>query len=85
MLFMSTDINTDTSCSGCCGRITTGEACLNVTYENNGNDPGYVGLTPNFHAKIVPINLLEHNNIIYANEVRMLRQYTDILTQFGLP
>ena len=68
MLFMSSDIKADTSCMGCCNRVMTGEACLNVTYENNGNDPGYLGLTPNFPAKIIPINLSEHQNTIYAKK-----------------
>jgi len=40
---------------GCCGRVLGGESCVKVILENNSSVEGYVGLTPNFPAKILPL------------------------------
>lgn len=37
-------------------RIFGGESCVKVVLENEG-DEGYVGITPNFPAKIIPIQV----------------------------
>jgi hypothetical protein len=34
-----------------------GESCVKVTLENEGSDEGYAGITPNFPAKIIPIQV----------------------------
>jgi uncharacterized protein (AIM24 family) len=36
-----------------------GESAFKVHFKNGGNTAGYIGLTPNFPARIVPINLDE--------------------------
>lgn len=38
-------------------RIFGGESCVKVLLRNEGNTPGFVGITPNFPAKIVPIKV----------------------------
>jgi len=42
-------------CSEGCPRILGGESCVKVYLKNDTNSEGYVGLTPNYPAKIVPI------------------------------
>ena len=39
-----------------CNRICGGESCVKVVLENEGSE-GYVGITPNFPAKIIPIQV----------------------------
>ena len=61
MMFMHPDMTNEVellccSCSGeCCGRILGGESCVKVLLKNESDNEGYVGLTPNFPAKIVPV------------------------------
>lgn len=43
-------------CSRCCG----GESCVKVFLKNDTHEEGYVGLTPNYPAKIVPIKFGTH-------------------------
>jgi uncharacterized protein (AIM24 family) len=44
-------------CNGC-QRICGGESCVKVFLINNTSEEGYVGLTPNFPAKVVPVGAL---------------------------
>ena len=44
-------------CNGC-QRICGGESCVKVFLVNNTSEEGYVGLTPNFPAKVVPVGPL---------------------------
>lgn len=58
--FMQTEVEL-TLCSGSgmsegCNRICGGESCVKVFLKNTSStETGYVGLTPNFPAKILPI------------------------------
>jgi len=61
-MFMHPDMETEvelTCCSkagGGCSRILGGESCVKVNLINEGvSEGGYVGVTPNFPAKIIPI------------------------------
>jgi hypothetical protein len=38
-------------------RICGGESCVKVLLRNEGSEDGFVGITPNFPAKIVPIKV----------------------------
>ena len=60
--FMETSVEL-TLCSpaGCVGgwnRICGGESCVKVVLKNGTHQEGYVGLTPNFPAKIIPVSIL---------------------------
>mmetsp|Transcript_2555 Transcript_2555/g.4378 ORF Transcript_2555/g.4378 Transcript_2555/m.4378 type:complete len:313 (-) Transcript_2555:65-1003(-) len=41
-------------CSGC-RRVMGGERCVKLILKNSTHDEGYVGVTPNFPAKIIPV------------------------------
>jgi len=41
-------------------RICGGESCVKVLLSNETGDNGYVGLTPNFPAKVIPIKFGSH-------------------------
>jgi hypothetical protein len=43
--------------AGGLSRILGGESCVKVMLTNASNEEGYVGITPNFPAKIVPIKV----------------------------
>ena len=47
---------TKSGCSEGCNRICGGESCVKVALINNSNRQGYVGLTPNFPAKVIPVS-----------------------------
>jgi len=59
MMFMSPSIKTDVECDPCAGciRKLAGEDFVKVALTNEGGDAAYVGLTPNYPAKVVPIEL----------------------------
>jgi hypothetical protein len=40
-----------------CQRIFGGESCVKVLLRNEGSEEGFVGITPNFPAKIIPIKV----------------------------
>jgi len=63
MMHMSTNIDTDADCQPCnCGRICSGESCVIVEFTPK-DGPGYVGLTPNFPAKVIPVDLSQMGHI----------------------
>lgn len=47
-------------CSEGCNRICGGESCVKVLLLNGTAEEGYVGLTPNFPAKVIPIKFGTH-------------------------
>lgn len=64
MVHMSSGLAPDIHSGGGCGQACTrslcaGESFFRVKYQNNTNTLQHIGLTPNFPAKIVPINLNE--------------------------
>ena len=67
MMHMSNDIKMVSKMGGLwagMGRMGGGESAFKVHFKNSGNQPGYIGLTPNFPARIVPINLADSGNEI---------------------
>jgi len=51
------------SAKGCCEgwkRVCGGESCVKVLLLNESSQEGYVGLTPNFPAKIIPVKFGTH-------------------------
>jgi uncharacterized protein (AIM24 family) len=51
---------TPSGCGEGCNRIWGGEDCVKVLLVNGSDEQGYVGLTPNFPAKIIPIKFGTH-------------------------
>ena len=39
------------------GRFLSGEGLVKANWKNTGSGPGYIGLTPNIPATIIPVNL----------------------------
>lgn len=60
MLMMSEDMSTSVEC-GSCGRLCTGETLCKVVFTNKGTNEGFLALTPNYPAKVVPQNLTNMN------------------------
>ena len=44
-------------CAEGCTRICAGESCVKVLLKNESSEIGYVGITPNFPAKIIPVSM----------------------------
>jgi uncharacterized protein (AIM24 family) len=62
MMHMSNDVKMVSKMGGLwsgIGRMGGGESAFKVHFKNSGNEVGYIGLTPNFPARVVPINLDE--------------------------
>lgn len=57
MLMMSPGIAANIKCESCCARVIGGEPPYSVTYTQSDVSDGYLGLTPNFPAKIIPVDL----------------------------
>jgi len=60
--FGSSHIKTDVEFTCCrggegCQRICGGEDCVKLLLTNGGGQEGFVGLTPNFPAKIIPVKV----------------------------
>jgi hypothetical protein len=47
----------DQGCQKGWDRVCGGESCVKVFLNNSASEPGYVGLTPNYPAKIIPIKV----------------------------
>lgn len=73
-LFGSPDIQTNVELTLCakgtegCQRILGGESCVKVVLKNDGAD-GFVGITPNFPAKIMPIQVSIQESYCCAKNV----------------
>ena len=46
------------------GRMFSGESLMKSTWTNKGTQNGFISLTPNTPANIIPINLDEENGTI---------------------
>ena len=57
MMFMSDYVKGDTECGGCLQRCCSGESCCTMRLENTQQELGFVGLTPNFPSKVIPVDL----------------------------
>ena len=57
MNYMDNDMKMSVNCDSCQGRCCSGEKCILSQFENTGAGPAYLGLTPSFPAKIIPLAL----------------------------
>jgi uncharacterized protein (AIM24 family) len=55
-MFMHPSIKMDLA-MGSMTRCCTGESCCKVTYTNTANHDAFIGITPSFPSKIIPIEL----------------------------
>jgi uncharacterized protein (AIM24 family) len=67
MMFMSPGVKATTEC-GTCSRMCAGEALCKVIYENSAGADGYISVTPNFPAKVIPIHLPDFSNKIVTKK-----------------
>jgi len=63
LVFCSPEVEPTIKWNCCNGKYCSGESCISVIYTNNGPSAGYIGLTPWFPGKVVPIDLRQHNII----------------------
>ena len=68
-------------CSEGCNRIWGGESCVKVSLINNSSQQGYVGLTPNFPAKIIPVSPFFKSN----RDRHFLLFHFSLSHSFGFP
>lgn len=68
---------------GGCGegwsRICGGESCTKVMLRNPGSEEGYVGMTPNFPAKIIPVEF----GVTVSSNSSLIAQGGSIMSQLG--
>jgi len=62
MTYMEPSVKMNVNCNDCFGRCLSGSSCIMSDYLNEGPE-AIVGLTPNFPAKIIPLNL--SNGVTY--------------------
>mmetsp|Transcript_30029 Transcript_30029/g.72892 ORF Transcript_30029/g.72892 Transcript_30029/m.72892 type:complete len:304 (+) Transcript_30029:110-1021(+) len=61
MMYMHPNMETEVECDLFdCRRICGGESCVKLLLKNPSQEQGYLGLTPNFPAKIIPIKFGTH-------------------------
>jgi Mitochondrial biogenesis AIM24 len=73
-MFGSADTQTEVECTLCgrlgcsqgCSRICGGESCIKVILTNMGSQTGFVGLTPTYPAKIIPVQVSTNGAMICA-------------------
>ena len=68
MLFSHPNVESSIVCEGCCFRVISGEACCAVKYTNAGESDAFIGLTPNFPAKVIPVEMSWVNGKLLSKE-----------------
>lgn len=63
MMFMSPKIKSSVE-MGNCSRTCVGETLCKAIYTNNSSSEAYVALTPNFPAKVIPLDLSKTGKIV---------------------
>jgi uncharacterized protein (AIM24 family) len=63
MMFMSPNIKSSVEC-GNCSRLCAGEGLFKSVYSNPDSLNGFVSMTPNFPAKVVPVDLGKYGKIV---------------------
>lgn len=65
--YASPDMRMSVNCDNCIGRCMSGEKVIMASYKNEGAEPVYLGLTPNFPAKIVPLKVDQNSSYRMKN------------------
>lgn len=63
MMYKSPDVKSTVEC-GSCQRCCVGETLCKGIHTNEGASEGFIGLTPDFPAKVVPVDLGQHGGKI---------------------
>jgi uncharacterized protein (AIM24 family) len=79
MMYMSSDIKSSVAC-GSCSRLCVGEAICKSIYTNQGSADGFVALTPNFPAKIIPVDLSTIKGKLIAKSGAYMSSLGDVKT-----
>lgn len=77
MMFMSSDVKTSMEC-GNFSRTFTGESCCKSIFTNTGSKNGFIALTPNFPAKVLPISLPNYGKKIITKKGAFLSSIGDV-------
>ena len=77
MMFMSPELKTTVEC-GNCSRLCTGETLCKTIFTNQGKSEGFVAVTPNFPARVVPINLAQYGGKLLAKNGSFLASSGDV-------
>jgi len=83
-------METEAQCTCCaegCSRILGGESCVKIILKNESTQEGYVGLTPNFPAKIIPVTFgkdVKSSSAIIAQGGSIMSQLGDVNVGFDL-
>jgi len=64
-MFSSPGVKSSSEC-GNCSRTLVGESCCKTVFTNDAAGEGYLGLTPNFPAKIIPVDMNTVGNSLIA-------------------
>jgi uncharacterized protein (AIM24 family) len=87
---MTTEVELTLCSKGCgegCSRICSGESCVKMFLKNNSSEQGYVGLTPNYPAKIIPIKFgvnADSNSSIVAQPGSYMTQLGNVKVGYEL-
>jgi len=81
MMMMSPGIKPSCITKDCMGRCIGGEPCFNIIY--TAESPGFIGLTPNFPGKVVPVDLgtIEGNKLL-SKDGAYMASYGDVTPNF---
>jgi len=63
LIFSSPEVEPTIRWECCNGKCCSGEGIISVIYTNNGPTTGYIGLTPWFPAKVIPIDLGRYKKV----------------------
>eukprot|EP00397_Hematodinium_sp_SG-2012_P056085 GEMP01068928.1.p1 GENE.GEMP01068928.1~~GEMP01068928.1.p1 ORF type:complete len:253 (+),score=25.96 GEMP01068928.1:169-927(+) len=70
--------------SNCCARACcAGEGCCYTTFENKGQIPQVLGLTPNYNAKVLPIDLNRESGLFIKNKTYFAHDTGDLGWEFS--
>lgn len=81
-LMSTEDVKLTITCDGFCSKLCTGENPMTAVLKNEGSDDGYIGLTPNYPANIIPISLREGG--ITAKKGAYMTSDSDIQTSCNI-
>ncbi|GMI16164.1 hypothetical protein TrLO_g5329 [Triparma laevis f. longispina] len=85
MMYMSTYVKSDTECGGCLNRCCSGESCCTMIMTNTQEELGFVGLTPNFPAKVIPVDLGAINeNYLHCQAGAYMAHYGEVEIETNL-
>ena len=77
MMYMSSGIHSSVEC-GQCSRMCAGETLCKSVYTNQDSSDGFVALTPNFPAKVLPVDLAAFRGKLIAKSGAYMASIGDV-------